>query len=212
MSERNLKLLIGTHNLGKATELSELLTGLEIEFLTLLDVKETHTVLESGQTYKENASLKAEGYARQSGLLTIADDSGLEVDALDGAPGVLSARYAGAGASDQERIEFLLAQLASCGRSERTARFVSVVAVADPLKGVIKTEQGICEGTIIAVGRGNKGFGYDPIFVPDGYDQTFAELSSATKDEISHRGKALQSLRPFLAQLRAQLDPADPAS
>jgi XTP/dITP diphosphohydrolase len=197
----NIRLLIGTHNLGKAAEISILLAGLKIEFLTLRDVHETHPVLECGQTYEENAILKAEGYARQTGLLTVADDSGLEVEALKGAPGVLSARYAGAGRSDRERIEFLLSQLAACGSLERTARFVSVVAVADPGKGVMQTSRGICEGTIIETPRGTNGFGYDPIFIPNGYDFTFGELSSTIKDEISHRGKALQSLRPFLAQL-----------
>jgi len=205
-------MLIGTHNRGKATELSHLLAGLRIEFLTLNDVPETKPVRETGETFEENAILKAVGYAKQTRLLTIADDSGLEVDALDGSPGVLSARYAGRGASDAERIDYLLAQLDRSGRTERTARFVSVVAVADPVKGVIQTKQGICEGRIIESPRGANGFGYDPIFVPNGYQQTFAELSSASKDEISHRGRALHAIRPFLAQLGTSLDHDDRAS
>lgn len=196
-----LTLLIGTNNAGKATEIARVLSSPNMNFLSLTDIAETEVVIESGRDYKENAILKAQGYARQSGLLTLADDSGLEVDALDGAPGVLSARYAGAMASDQDRIELLLAQLAGKAQAKRTARFVSVVALANSGGSVIKTTNGICEGSIIESARGTNGFGYDPIFVPEGFSATFAELSSETKDVISHRGRALQEMRQFLSQL-----------
>lgn len=213
MSEPKLIILIGTHNAGKAAEISSVLKSAEINFLTLRDIHETEPVVESGRTYEENAILKAQGYARQSGLLTLADDSGLEVDALDGAPGVLSARYAGAAASDRDRIDLLLAQLARSPGGKRTARFVSVVAVASPDGTVLKCEYGVCEGTIIESPRGSNGFGYDPIFVPEGFNATFAELPAATKDAISHRGKALHAIRPFLTQLStSNLTPGDLSS
>ena len=204
LSEKYLKLLIGTHNVGKAIEISHVLEDLKLTFLTLRDIKVTQPVPESGRTYEENAILKAEGYARQSGLLTLADDSGLEVDALNGAPGVFSARYSGPAASDRDRIDLLLAQLERNPRSKRTARFVSVVALASPDAGVIKTEYGTCEGTIIDSPRGTNGFGYDPIFVPEGFNVTFAELPSTTKDVISHRGRALHAIKQFMMQLITQ--------
>jgi len=199
----NLELLLGTHNPGKASEISRALSGLGIHFLTLEDFPQVQTVRESGETYEENAILKAKAYAQQCGLWTLADDSGLEVMALDGAPGVLSARYAGAAASDSNRIAFLLEALARRSTSNRVARFTSVVALVDAHSRVINVEYGLCEGTIIDSPRGNHGFGYDPIFVPQGFDDTFAELSSETKDAISHRGKALQAMRHFLGQLIA---------
>jgi XTP/dITP diphosphohydrolase len=213
VSEPRLTLLIGTHNAGKAAEISSVLRSPKITFLTLRDIHETVAVIESGRNYEENAILKAEGYARQSGLLTVADDSGLEVDVLDGAPGVLSARYAGAAATDRDRIDLLLAQLARQSHVERTARFVSVVAVADPVVGVIKCEYGICEGSIIDSPRGTNGFGYDPIFRPRGFSSTFAELPSETKDVISHRAQALEAMRGFLFKLIASnLTGGDPNS
>ena len=201
--EMDLKLLLGTYNQGKATEISNVLRDLDINFFTLKAFPQAQPVKEAGATYEENAILKAQGYARQSGLWTLADDSGLEVDALDGAPGVLSARYAGAGASDRDRIDLLLEQLSACAPDKRAARFMSVVALADSNARVVKVEYGVCEGTIVEPPRGTNGFGYDPIFVPQGYTETFAELPSAIKDVISHRGKALQAMRGFLAQLIA---------
>ncbi|MCU1263850.1 MAG: hypothetical protein JWM21_168 [Acidobacteria bacterium] len=196
-----LRLLLGTYNAGKAVEISSLLSDLNIEFLTLRDFLQARVVEESGDTYEENAILKARGYARQTGILTLADDSGLEVDALGGAPGVLSARYAGAGASDGERIEQLLKEIRRIPGAARTARFVCVVAVADSAGKLMKVERGTCEGTITNIARGSNGFGYDPIFVPHGFDSTFAELPSETKDLISHRARALHAMQPFLARL-----------
>ena len=146
LSEKYLKLLIGTHNVGKAIEISHVLEDLKLTFLTLRDIKVTQPVPESGRTYEENAILKAEGYARQSGLLTLADDSGLEVDALNGAPGVFSARYSGPAASDRDRIDLLLAQLERNPRSKRTARFVSVVALASPDAGESRLNTELAKG------------------------------------------------------------------
>jgi XTP/dITP diphosphohydrolase len=196
-----LKLLLGTYNAGKAVEISGVLKDLGIGFLTLGDFSQAQTVEESGATYEENAVLKAQGYAQQSGLWTLADDSGLEVDALGGAPGVLSARYAGAGAADADRVELLLKQLAVRSASDRSARFICVIALADSSARIIKTAYGVCEGSIIDSPRGTNGFGYDPIFRPQGFSSTFAELPSETKDAISHRGKALAAMRRFLVQL-----------
>jgi len=196
-----LRLLLGTYNAGKAVEICSVFKNLGIDFLTLGDFSQVQIVEESGSTYEENAILKAEGYARQTGCWTLADDSGLEVDALSGGPGVLSARYAGAGASDSDRIERLLSELDRIPVESRTARFVSVVALADPAAKVIKVERGVCEGTIIDSVRGGNGFGYDPIFVPQGFTSTFAELPADTKDVISHRGQALQAMQRFLEQL-----------
>lgn len=196
-----LKLLLGTYNAGKALEISSGLRDLGIAFFTLGDFSQVQTVEESGATYEENAILKAQGYARQTGLWTLADDSGLEVDALSGAPGVLSARFGGAGASDSDRIARLLSELEGISPENRRARFVSAIALADSAAKVMKVERGICVGTIIDSARGSNGFGYDPIFVPHGFTSTFAELPADTKDAISHRGQALQAMHRFLEQL-----------
>jgi XTP/dITP diphosphohydrolase len=196
-----MQLLIGTRNRGKAKEISALLGNLSFIFLTLNDFPDAPEVAEAGSTYEDNAILKAESYARHCGVLTLADDSGLEVSALNGAPGVLSARYAGEGASDGDRVNLLLAQLTNIPDVGRRARFVSVVALAHPENGIMRTETGICEGSIIASPRGSNGFGYDPIFVPEGFESTFGELPSTIKDRISHRGKALEAMASFLNNL-----------
>lgn len=196
-----MKLLIGTRNKGKAHEIATIFSDLDLTFLTLNDFENVPEVEESGDTYRDNAILKAEGYARQCGVLTLADDSGLEVSALNGAPGVLSARYAGPGASDRDRIEHLLAEIAKVPNADKKARFVSVVALAQPEEGFLRSEAGICEGSLVDSPRGSNGFGYDPIFVPDGFDSTYAELPSSIKDQISHRAKALSAMRSFLKTL-----------
>lgn len=199
MADASRKLLIGTHNVGKAVEIASILGGAGFTFLNLRDVGVMTAVAEVGSTYEENAILKAEAYARESGLLTLADDSGLEVDALDGAPGVISARYAGRDASDADRIGLLLSQLSEVPDEKRTARFVSVVVLAKPDGNVIRSETGVCEGAIIHAPRGTNGFGYDPIFVPNGFANTFAELPASTKDVISHRAKSLMAMKEFLS-------------
>jgi XTP/dITP diphosphohydrolase len=152
-------------------------------------------------TYAENAIAKAQFYAAATGLLALADDSGLEVAALGGAPGVYSARYAGEGASDTDRRTLLLAELAKTNGGDRRARFVAAVAIADSSGEVLNVSEGICEGTITFEPRGNSGFGYDPLFVPDGYDRTFAELSDDVKNRISHRALALMRTRDSLDHL-----------
>lgn len=155
-------------------------------------------VEETGATFTENASLKAQAYAAQAGLWTLADDSGLEVDALGGAPGIYSARYAGAGATDAERIARLLEELRHVEQDARRARFVCAVATADPTGNVIHVSLGTCEGSISREPHGAGGFGYDPIFIPDGYDESFGQLSSEIKARISHRARALQATCSFL--------------
>lgn len=196
-------LLLGSRNDGKIRELRCLLHDLSLDLRDLSEVS-TVEVAETGNTFHENACLKATGYARQTRLLTLADDSGLEVDALLGAPGVLSARYGGDGASDVERTAKLLKEIESVADDDRTARFISVVAIADETAKIIHVATGICEGRLTHSVRGSGGFGYDPIFTPDGYDFTFGELPTAVKNQISHRARALKQARNFLLSLTAQ--------
>jgi XTP/dITP diphosphohydrolase len=194
-------LLIATGNTGKAAEIRVLLGNLPISLRTLIDFPNVRPVVESGNTYEENAVLKARSYARQTALFALADDSGLEVEALGGAPGVISARYAGQGASDNDRVAFLLRELANAPSANRSARFVCVIALADSTSAIVDVESGVCEGQIIDEPRGANGFGYDPIFIPEGFDKTFAELPNKIKNDISHRGRALQAVHAFLERL-----------
>jgi len=194
-------LLIATWNKGKRRELQQLLSDLPFALMSLDDILGLEPVLETGETFLENASLKASGYAIQSGLLTLADDSGLEVDALGGAPGVHSARYAGDGASDRQRVEKLLGDLRNVDEPDRTARFVSAVATASSNGSIINMSVGRCEGRIAFEPRGSGGFGYDPIFIPAGSEMTFAELPPEIKNQISHRHTALEKAREFLRNL-----------
>jgi XTP/dITP diphosphohydrolase len=194
-------LLIATRNRGKLQELRDLLAGSPIELWDLNSFPAINPVAETGSTFIENASLKATGYAVQSGMMTLADDSGLEVEALDGSPGVLSARYAGVGASDKERVDKLLTELSHLNTGNRAARFVSVVAVSDPSGTVLNVSSGVCKGIIVEAPRGTNGFGYDPIFAPEGFDTTFAELSSEVKNVISHRARAFRGTAKFLRSL-----------
>jgi len=198
-----VKLLVATNNPGKVREYAELLADLPGPVSFTLPAQEglTLEVEETGETFEENACLKAQAFARASGLLTLADDSGLEVDALDGAPGVRSARYAGPGASDADRYRKLLCALDGVPQGQRSARFRCVVAVGLP-GGTLYTAEGFCEGAIGFSPKGGHGFGYDPVFVVDGYwGQTMAELPPDVKNQISHRARALQAIRPALAQL-----------
>lgn len=200
MTERR-QLVLGTRNEGKLRELKSLLSDLPLELLELKHFSAIRDVPETGKTFLENACRKAVGYAMQTGLLTIADDSGLEVDALRGQPGVLSARYGGEGASDAERTAKVLNDILSIAEGNRTARFVSIVAVANEQAEIVKVAAGVCEGQLAAGARGAGGFGYDPIFIPDGYDATFGELAPAIKDRISHRARALTQVHDFLRSL-----------
>lgn len=196
----SIKLLVATHNQGKVQEYRALLADLPIE-VTYLDAEGiTFDVEETGVTFEQNALLKARAYAAHSGLLVWADDSGLEVDALDGAPGVFSARYgAPAARSDGDRYRLLLQQLAPTAENERTARFHCVVALAWP-DGRTATTQGACEGRIAAAPRGEHGFGYDPVFLVADFDYrlTMAELPAEIKNRISHRSRAAAAARMVL--------------
>ena len=192
-----MKLLIATHNKGKQREYAELLEGLDVELLTLDDLGIAEIIEEKGASYAENALLKAQGYAAATGLLTLADDSGLEVDALDGAPGVLTARYGGEGATDEQRYLLLLQRLRGVPDEQRTARFRCVIALAWP-SGRAEVVEGTCEGRIIHEPKGEHGFGYDPVFHVPEYDRTLAELPPEIKNRISHRARAAAAAREIL--------------
>lgn len=194
-------LLVATRNLGKLEELRQMLSHLPFDLCGLERFRGVEGIRETGGSFIENASLKAAGYATQTRLLTLADDSGLEVDALGGGPGVFSARYAGEQASDVERTTKLLAELSSVPSSKRNARFVSAVAIANGEGQILNVSVGTCEGHIGFTPRGSIGFGYDPIFIPIGYEQTFAELKPQIKNRISHRARALVGAREFLRSL-----------
>lgn len=194
-------LLLGTRNRGKVREIESILADSGWSFRTLQEFENVESPEEIGETYSVNAIAKARFYAAATGLPALADDSGLEVEALGGGPGVFSARYAGEAASDADRRELLLAELAKTGERERKARFVAVMAIANPEGTVLNVSEGTCEGAITFAPRGTGGFGYDPIFVPVGYNQTFAELSEDIKNDISHRALALVRTRQFLKTL-----------
>ena len=194
-------LLLGTRNPGKVKEIASILAESGWSYSSLRDFPNVGEAEENFLTFAENAIAKAQFYASATGLFALADDSGLEVAALGGAPGVLSARYAGENASDADRRVMLLSELEQTGHTDRRARFVSVVAIANPDGEVLNVSEGICDGTITFAPRGSGGFGYDPLFVPDGYDQTFAELADTVKNRISHRAHALIKTREFLSQL-----------
>jgi XTP/dITP diphosphohydrolase len=197
------KLLVATHNQGKIREYRELLAGLPLE-ITWLDAQGiTVDVEETGATFEENARLKAESYAAMTGLLTWADDSGLEVDALGGRPGVYSARFGGPGLTDRQRFERLLAELAALPEHPRTARFRCVVALAIPGQPTCFTS-GAVEGLIAPAPRGQQGFGYDPVFFLPEHDLTMAELAPETKNCISHRGRAAAAAKDLLHLMLAQ--------
>jgi XTP/dITP diphosphohydrolase len=193
-------LLIATSNRGKLKEFNEILSTFPIGLLNLTDFPGVAPVSEDGKTFAENALLKARDYAGQAGIVTLADDSGLEVVALGGAPGIHSARYAGVNAPDLERNKKLLDALSLVKDDERTARFVCALALVDGSGTVLFQTTGTCEGSITTHPRGVNGFGYDPLFVPSGYVQTFGELDQSVKDQISHRGKALKSMCQYIAE------------
>ena len=184
-----MRLLIATNNLGKVREYAELLAGPGFELCRLADVGLDSEIEETGETFTENACLKARVYGQASGLLTLADDSGLEVDALNGAPGVYSARYAGPGASDGDRIRKLLAALDGVPWEKRKADFRCVIALAWP-HGCLETFEGRCEGLIAFEPKGTNGFGFDPVFYMPEHNCTMAELPMDVKNHISHRGRA----------------------
>jgi XTP/dITP diphosphohydrolase len=191
------ELCIATRNRGKQREFRELLAGWPGEILFPQDLGLDVEVEEKGDSFAEIAVLKAVAYARASRLPSLADDSGLEVDALDGAPGIYTARYAGSGASDRERYEKLLAALRDTPYEQRTARFRCAVAIAYP-DGEAGVAEGTCEGIIAFEPRGRRGFGYDPIFWLPEWGHTMAELPPEVKNQISHRARAIQAAGPLL--------------
>ena len=183
------KLLLATNNEAKVREYKQLLQGLPLELVSLAEQGITTRVNEVGESLEENARLKATTLAGESQLLTLADDSGLEVDALGGEPGPLSARYAGEGASDKDRINYLLARLRGVPGEKRSARFRCVIAIATP-DGKVELCSGECQGFITLEPRGEEGFGYDPVFYLPELGKTMAELPLEVKNKISHRGQA----------------------
>ena len=184
-----VQLLLASRNKGKIQEFRQLLVGVPLEMTTLKAQGVLEDVEETGATFQENACIKAEAYARLTGLLTLADDSGLEVDALGGAPGVYSARYGGLGLSDEDRVDLLLHNLRSVPWNLRGARFRCVIAIVVPGRRTV-TVEGVVEGIIQYEPLGNGGFGYDPVFYLPKLGVTTAELPMEQKNALSHRGQA----------------------
>jgi len=197
-----MQLIVATRNAHKTREIQRIL-GPTFTVNDLSAHPEIPDTRETGKSFRENAILKAVGASRHLPGLIVADDSGLEVDALGGAPGIFSARYARENATDKQNIDRLLDELARTGAGEtgRSARFRCVIALARQGE-LLETFEGIVEGTIVERGRGSHGFGYDPIFVPHGFEETFAELPPEVKDTISHRAKAIRGLTAKLAALK----------
>lgn len=194
------RLLIATHNPGKVAEYKSILADLPVTLTYLDEAGITEDVEETETTFEGNALLKARHYSGLTGLWTWADDSGLEVDALDGRPGVLSARYGGKGLTDADRYRKLLGEMAAVPEGERTARFRCVVALVAP-DGQVATCDGRLEGRIAYEAKGHNGFGYDPIFYIPGFQRSLAELEKDVKNQISHRAEAAAKAKALLAQM-----------
>jgi len=192
------QLIVATRNVHKSNEFQRIL-GPDFAVYDLSEHPEIPETVERGKTFEENAVLKATGASKELSGLIIADDSGLEVDALGGAPGIYSARYASQNASDRQNIDKLLSELArtSARQEQRSARFRCVLALAESGR-ILEVFEGVVAGTIVNLPRGWNRFGYDPIFLPKGLDQTFGELAPMEKDRLSHRARALEKLRAFL--------------
>ncbi len=199
------KLLLATGNQGKLRELKSLLSGLPYELVTLSEAGIDIRVDESGSTLEDNARLKATIFADKSQLLTLADDSGLEVDALGGQPGVRSARYAGENASNSERIDYLLSRLEGVPWEKRQAHFRCVIAISTP-DGQVELCSGTCRGIITLKPGGEQGFGYDPVFYLPELGKTMAELPLEVKNRVSHRGKAARKAHKLLERLKERED------
>lgn len=195
------ELVIATRNKEKAEEIKRILYGLPIAFYTLDDFAGCPGVKEDADTFKGNAVKKAIAVAEYTKKPSIADDSGLEVYALNGAPGVLSARYAGEDADDRKNLEKVLYEMEDVEEGKRGGRFVCVIALAFP-DGKVLVFEGYAEGSIGREPKGFNGFGYDPVFYPKGYDRTFAEMSADEKDSLSHRGMALKEFREYVAGMK----------
>ncbi len=196
-----MKLVLATKNEGKVREITKLLAGQDIEVLCLADFPEIDEIVEDGETFRENAVIKATEVCMQTGLITLADDSGLEVDCLDGLPGVYSARFAGEDKDDRANNQKLLELLEGIPEEQRTARFKCVMAVADT-EFFVYIAEGTCAGIIAQEQRGDGGFGYDPLFYLPEQGKTFAELDLETKNKISHRARALEVVLDILSDLK----------
>jgi len=199
------KILIATANQGKVREIRDLLPNLPIAFLSLADAENPLEVVEDESTFEGNALKKARALAQAAGVVALADDSGLCVDALEGRPGVLSARYAGIDKTDPEKCLHLLKEMEHVPDDRRTARFVCVIALVTPSREE-QLFQGTCEGRITRELRGTHGFGYDPIFYYERAGCTFAEMDRQSKNNVSHRGRALRELAKFLEKVAGRIE------
>ena len=206
-----MKLVLATHNEHKVTELSRMLEDLDVEILSVRDLPDLPDVVEDGETLEANAVKKASAISAATGLPALADDTGLEVEPLGGEPGVFSARYAGPGATYADNNRKLLAALEGVPAERRRAVFRCVVAVALPGGGV-RTVEGRTRGSIIDAPRGRLGFGYDPIFLPDGSTRTYAEMTQTEKNAISHRGRAMCAARDLILSLLCEDENRSPSS
>lgn len=191
------ELVVATKNPGKLREIQSLLSRFQLKILSLQDFSQIPPPLEDGMTFAENAAKKAMEVARKTNRLALADDSGLVVDALQGRPGVFSARYAGERATDEQRCQKLLSEMANIPEERRQAAFVCAMALASP-EGKLQTVEAKCHGRITFSPQGRGGFGYDPIFLVPQFSRTMAELNPEVKNHISHRGQALKRIRRFL--------------
>ena len=191
-------IVLATRNQGKLREMQELFRDLPLEVRSLNDYAGVRDVEETGKTFRENAELKASDYAKQTGHFCLADDSGLEIESLDGEPGVRSARFAGADTGYDLKNARVLEMMKASSNRTRSARFLCAMSIADSSGEVLHTVEGVCSGSIAETPRGENGFGYDPIFIPDGYDRTFGELGDDVKQRISHRAKAANQIVRYL--------------
>jgi len=199
-----VKLVLATNNPHKVSEIKAILADTNWQVIPLTDLHKDFNIIEDGLTFKANARKKAEVVMLKTGIISLGEDTGLEVDVLNGQPGVYSARFAGEKATYEQNVEKLLKLLIDVKKPNRIARFRCVCALTFPTSYNRTTEifEGVCEGQIIEDARGHGGFGYDPVFVPDEYEQTFAELPEQVKNKISHRARALEKVRKFLRQIR----------
>lgn len=192
--------VLATHNKHKIREIQEIFQGLPIQFISLKDFAHAPIIVEDGKSFQENAIKKAQGIAKWTGKICLADDSGIEVDYLRGAPGIYSARFSGENATDEDNNFKLVHALENVPFDQRKARYRCVMAIATP-SGTIKTEEGTCEGVIVLTPKGKNGFGYDPLFYYPPLGVTFGELEPQLKNRLSHRYYALQKIKPVLLKI-----------
>jgi XTP/dITP diphosphohydrolase len=197
MVAEKTEMILATRNHGKIAEFRSLFKGLHIKLLSFYDFPDVPSVVEDGLTFQQNAAKKAKSIAKATGRMAVSDDSGLEVDFLDAVPGVRSARFAGERATDRDNARKVLKLLDGVPWEKRTARFVCVICAATP-RGKTISAEGSCRGTISFEMRGSHGFGYDPIFIPEGYQMTMAEMDPELKNQISHRADAIKKFRKLL--------------